>query len=110
MSESAPTPRRRRVRRGEGEVTQWPKGLVSYVPARGGEGSAPVDEDRTANRLALAARLLGLLRASGENVDREIADLQEAERALAAKDRARATALVDALLGRIRARDRPAPP
>ncbi len=110
MSESAPTPRRRRVERGEGEVTQWPKGLVSYVPAHGPEGTAPADEDRTANRLALAARLLGLLRASGENVDREIADLQEAERALAAKDRARATALVDALLGRIRARDRPAPP
>jgi hypothetical protein len=102
------------VRRGESEVTQWPRGLVDYVPSGAAEESPSPEEDRTGNRLRLAARLIGLLRAAGENVDRELAALAEAERAYAAKDHARATELVEALLGvldeRSRSRSRSPPP
>ncbi len=101
MTDEGPARSRRRVERGEGEVTQWPRGLVSYVPDGAPEKSPDVEEDRTANRLALAARLLGVLRARGATVDRELADLRAAEAAFAAHDRARATRLVDRLLGRI---------
>jgi hypothetical protein len=47
---------RRPVRRGEGEVSQWPRGLVEYV-TRGpvDEGVPSEDEDRTGQRLRLAS-------------------------------------------------------
>ena len=96
MTEEGPPPRRR-VHRGEGEVTQWPRGLVDYV-AKGPEDEDPsVEEDRTANRLRLAARLLAVLRSEGRDVAREIGELREAEHAFAEGDKARATQLVDRL-------------
>jgi hypothetical protein len=99
------SPARRRVTRGEGEVTEWPRGLVAYVPD--GEEEVPsTDQDRTGNRLRLAARLLGLLRARGEEVGPELDQLRNAERAYVAQDRARATELVDRLLGDLDARVR----
>lgn len=89
---------RRPVRRGEGEVTEWPRGLVEYV-AKGPADSTPApEEDRTRNRVLLAARLLGVLRSRGENIDRELASLARAELALKANDPARATQEVEALL------------
>lgn len=94
------------MRRGESEVTQWPRGLVDYVPAGAAEETPSPDEDRTGNRLRIAARLIGLLRAGGEDVDRELATLAEAERAYAAKEPARATELVERLLGALDARTR----
>jgi len=99
VAESEPAPRRRRVRRGEGEVTQWPRGLVDYVPAGPDDAPPSPEEDRIANRLALAARLLATLRARGEAVEREIGWLSEARRHLAAGERAAAAQQVDALLG-----------
>jgi hypothetical protein len=96
VSEDGPPPRRR-VHRGEGEVTQWPRGLVDYV-AKGPDDEDPsVEEDRTANRLRLAARLLAVLRAQGRDIDREVGELREAERAFSEGDRALATQLVDRL-------------
>jgi hypothetical protein len=99
---------KRRIARGEGEVTEWPRGLVDYVPAGGEEGTPSPDEDRTGNRLSLAARLLGILRARGEDVERELALLRAAKRAYAANDRARATEIVERLLGELDSRVRPA--
>ncbi|MGD0249837.1 MAG: hypothetical protein ABSB97_02960 [Thermoplasmata archaeon] len=94
------------MRRGESEVTQWPRGLVDYVPAGAEEETPSPEEDRTGNRLRIAARLIGLLRAGGENVDPELATLAEAKRAYAAKEPTRATELVERLLGTLDARTR----
>ena len=90
--------------RGESEVTNWPRGLVSYVPSGAPEALPSPEEDRTANRLALAARLLGVLRARGADVTGELADLRAAEQTFQRHDPARAAAMVDRLLGRIEAR------
>lgn len=106
MSETGGSTRKGRVARGEGEVTQWPRGLVDYVPKGAPETAPSPEEDRTRNRLLLAARLLSLLRSRGENVDQEVAALRRAERAFAQGDRQRATELVDGLLGALDARAR----
>jgi hypothetical protein len=106
VTESSGPTRKGRVARGEGEVTQWPRGLVDYVPKDTPETPPSLEEDRTRNRLLLAARLLSLLRSRGENVDREVVDLARAERAFAEGDRRRATELVERLLGEL---DRRAP-
>jgi len=97
---------KRRVTRGEGEVTQWPRGLVGYVSKGAEEATPSPDEDRTGNRLLLAVRLLSVLRSRGEDVEGELAELRVAERAYAAKDRARATELVERLLGALETRGR----
>jgi hypothetical protein len=78
-------------------VTQWPRGLVAYVPT-GPEDASPSDEeDRTANRLALAGRLLGLLRSQGRDVGTALDELREARDAFARGDRATAAQRVDRL-------------
>lgn len=109
MTEEDSSVPRRPVRRGEGEVTEWPRGLLEYVPKGPPDSAPPPEEDRTRNRLRLAARLLGLLRSRGEDVDRELATLAEAERALRANDAARATREVEALLAELDRRTRSAP-
>jgi hypothetical protein len=94
-----PAPSGRRVRRGEGEVTQWPRGLSGYV-ASGPEDEIPSpEEDRTLNRLRLAARLLAVLRADGEDVDREVRALAAARLAYQKGEKVRAGQLVDQLFG-----------
>jgi len=103
----SPPAGRRRVRRGEGEVTQWPRGLTGYV-ATGPEDAVPsAEEDRTTNRLLLAARLLGLLRSQGRDVERELGALRAAEGALARGDRVDAARRIDRLLAEL---DAPAGP
>ena len=81
-------------------MTQWPRGLVDYAPTTP-EESPSEEEDRTRQRLHLAARLIGLLRASGESADDELCALVEAERAYRGGDAERARELVDAVLGRL---------
>ena len=105
MSDERPTGRRR-VRRGEGEVTEWPRGLVDYV-AKGPEDDAPsLEEDRTLNRLRLAGRLLAVLRSERKDVAREVRELRAAEAAFRSGDRTRAGRLVDELLGELDRRHR----
>jgi hypothetical protein len=99
-------PPSKRVRRGESEVTQWPRGLVDYVPAGAEEEEPSPEEDRTGNRLRLAARLIGLLRARGDPVDGELSALAEAQREYVAHRTARATELVEELLGQLDVRSR----
>jgi len=59
------------------------------------------EEDRTGNRIRLAARLLSLLRSQGREVTRELADLTAAERAYAAGRSEEATRRVEQLLGEL---------
>jgi hypothetical protein len=104
--EPGPEPRRR-VRRGEGEVTQWPRGLTGYVSKGPAEETPSADEDRVANRLKLAGRLIAVLRSQGHEVDPWIRRLREAEAALRSGDRAGAVAHLDRLLGDL---ERASPP
>jgi hypothetical protein len=101
------TPPRRRVARGEGEVTQWPRGLVGYTPSGPDDATPDPEEDRTTNRLRLAARLIGVLRPA--DVEPFVTELRTAEAALRAGRRAEADRRVDRLLTEIdaaRARER----
>ena len=85
------------MKRGEGVVTQWPRGLVGYGASGPVDETPSPDEDRTGNRLRLAGRLLSVLRSQGRDVDREVGELADAERVFAGGDRARAARLVDQL-------------
>ena len=95
MTASSPPAGRRRVRRGEGEVTEWPRGLVDYTPTGAPESTPSPEEDRDQNRLRIAARLLGFARAKGLEVDDAVRRLRDAERAFRAGDRTRGRRLVD---------------
>jgi len=96
-----PEKKSRRTRRGEGEVTQWPRGLVDYTTTRVPDATPDPEEDRTGNRIRLAARLIGLLQTEGQDVGREMAALRAAERAYQAGHRVEATERVERLLGEI---------
>jgi hypothetical protein len=90
----------RSVHRDQGEVQQWPRGLVGYVVSGPPDaGPPPEEEERTAQRIRLAGRLIDLLRAHGEDDPTWLTRLREAERAYRAGDRARASRIVDELLG-----------
>jgi len=97
VSDADPPPKR--VRRGEGEVTQWPRGLVDYTPTRRPEATPDPEEDRVRNRLLLAGRLIGLLRSRGQDVEREVGTLRRLEAAFRAGDREAVADPVDRLLG-----------
>lgn len=101
--------KRRRVERGEGEVTQWPRGLTGYV-ASGPEDATPdPEEDRTGNRLRLAARLLALWRSEGHDVEREVRELAGAQHAYDSGDKVAATRRVDRLFAELDQRRRDTP-
>ncbi len=80
-------------------MTQWPRGLLDYTTGATPDAGPDPEEDRTGNRIRLAARLIGLLRAEGRDVEAELAQLHEAEAAYAAGRRAEATERVERLLG-----------
>jgi len=98
VTEDPPKGGRRRVRRGEGEVTQWPRGLVDYTPTGAPEQTPSPDEDRDLNRLRLASRLLGFARAQGLSVDAAVARLHRADQAFREGDREKGRRLVDDVL------------
>lgn len=89
---------RRRVRRGEGEVTEWPRGLLEYVPSGPPDEAPSPDEDRDRNRLNLASRLVGFARTRGHPMDGAVRRLREAERALQTGDRAKGRRIVEDVL------------
>lgn len=97
-----PPPPDRSVHRDQGEVNQWPRGLLGYVPSGPEDaGPPPEEEDRTAQRIRLAARLIDLLRARGEIDPTWLLRLRATEEAYRSGDRARATRSVDELLGEL---------
>ncbi len=93
--------RRPAVRRGEGEVTDWPRGLVAYVPTTPDSVDRDPEEDRGTNRQKLALRLLDLEAGSGRSVDRARARLRRAARLRADGRRSEADAEVEAVLGEL---------
>ena len=96
----------KRVRRGEGEVTDWPRGLLHYTPSGPPDGTPDPEEDRTRNRLRLAGRLIAVLRSGGQDVERELRDLRAAQAAFDAGDRPDARERVERLLGVLERRER----
>lgn len=84
-------------------MTEWPRGLVGYVPSGAPEGSPSPEEDRDRNRLQLAARLLAVLRSEGHPVDGPLQRLREAERAFRSGDREGGRRKVDEVLSEVEA-------
>jgi hypothetical protein len=103
VSEEPPAAARRRVRRGEGEVTEWPRGLVDYVPSGAPETPPSPEEDRDLNRLRLASRLLGFARAKGLPVEGAVARLHGADRAFRSGDRTKGRRIVDEVIAEVEA-------
>jgi hypothetical protein len=103
VTEEPPKGGRRRVRRGEGEVTQWPRGLVDYTPTGGAEQRPSPDEDRDLNRLRLASRLLGFARAQGHAVDGAVTRLRRADQAFREGDREKGRRIVDEVIAEVEA-------
>ena len=103
MTDEPPKGGRRRVRRGEGEVTQWPRGLVDYTPTGRPEQTPSPEEDRDLNRLRLASRLLGFARANGHTVDAAIARLHRADRAFREGDREEGRRIVEDVITEVEA-------
>jgi len=85
-------------------VTQWPRGLVGYVPSGDQDATPDPEEDRVRNRLLLAGRLIAVLRARGLGVDAEVAQLREAQTVFDQGGREEAGARVDRLIGALDAR------
>jgi hypothetical protein len=79
-------------------VTEWPRGLVDYLPTDGPEHAPSPDEDRDLNRLRLASRLLGFARAHGHSVDGAVARLRRADQAFREGDREKGRRIVDDVL------------
>jgi hypothetical protein len=65
------------------------------------EGVPPEEEDRTAQRLHLASRLIAVLRARGVEVEPFVERLRIADGAYRVGDRARAARRVDDLIGQL---------
>jgi len=103
VTDDGPTDARRRVRRGEGEVTEWPRGLVDYTPTGAPDAAPSPDEDRDLNRLRIASRLLSLARSRGLSVDRAVVRLRDADRALQKGDRRVGRQLVDGVIDEVEA-------
>jgi hypothetical protein len=101
---------RRRVRRGEGEVTEWPRGLVDYLPSGAPDSLPSPEEDRDLNRMRLAARLLGLAHADGHPVEAAVRRLHDADRAFRAGDRPNGRRIVDEVLTEVERLSDAAPP
>jgi hypothetical protein len=116
VSDPEPEAPRKRVRRGEGEVTQWPRGLVDYVPSGRADATPDPEEDRVRNRLLLAGRLIGLLRARGAPVEEEVRALRGLEEEFHTAPREAVARRLDRLLGELDRRlgdaaaSTPAPP
>jgi hypothetical protein len=84
-------------------VTNWPRGLVDYLPTGAPEHAPSPEEDRDLNRLRLASRLLGFARAHGHSVDAAVAGLRRADQAFREGDREKGRRIVDDVLTEVEA-------
>ncbi|MCI4360449.1 MAG: hypothetical protein L3J91_01980 [Thermoplasmata archaeon] len=86
---------------GEPELSDFPRGLVGYIPT-GDRGHPTTDEEEPmANRIRLVARLIEVRRSEGRDVEAWIAALRAAQSAYLDGDRARARRLCDAVLSQV---------
>ena len=85
----------------EREVSERPRGLVSFVAPGPPDEPTPPEEDRLRNRILLVTRLASVHDRSGGEVDEALILLRRATEALEAGDRVEATALVNAAAGRL---------
>ncbi|MGA8710200.1 MAG: hypothetical protein WB786_03095 [Thermoplasmata archaeon] len=79
-------------------MTEWPRGLVDYLPSGAPDTPPSPEEDRDLNRLRLAARLLGFARAQGHSVDAAVTRLRLAEQAFRDGDREKGRRIVNEVL------------
>jgi hypothetical protein len=86
---------------GEPELSEFPRGLVGYVPTGDRGHPTPDDEEPTANRIRLVARLIEVRRSEGRDVEPWVAALRTAQSAYADGDRPRARRLCDAVLSEV---------
>jgi hypothetical protein len=83
---------------GEPELSEFPRGLVGYVPKGDRGHPIPEDEEPVANRIRLVARLIEVRRSEARDVEEWVRALREAQAAYQSGDRARARRLCDAVL------------
>lgn len=74
----------------EPELSEYPRGLVDYVPVGSRGSPRPDEEDPVPNRLKLLGRLLAFRQSQGGEVESLLRRLGEAEAALRHGDRAKA--------------------
>lgn len=79
----------------EAELSEFPRGLVGYVPTGSRGSPTPREEEPLSNRMLLVHRLWEVRRAQRREVDPLLPALREAEAAYAAGDRTRARRLID---------------
>ncbi|MCI4357614.1 MAG: hypothetical protein L3J95_04510 [Thermoplasmata archaeon] len=92
---------RLRAAQPETEVTDRPRGLVSFVASGPPDQPVPAEEDRLRNRILLVTRLAAVRRRSGAEVAETLATLASAFAALERGDRSTARSLVDAATDQI---------
>lgn len=82
----------------EPELSEFPRGLVGYLPVGEIGGPRPEEEDPLPNRLSLLGRLAMVEQSRGRDVGAVLARLTEAHRALSAGDRGGARRIADEVL------------
>lgn len=98
-----------RGERAESELTEFPRGLIGYVP-RGDPGVPRTDEeDPLANRIRLLARLADVAALGASELEAARGELRAAEAALRGGDRAAARRAADAAHRIIEGAARPGP-
>ncbi len=79
----------------EPELSEFPRGLVGYVPVGDTGTPRPEEEDPLPNRLTLLGRLAMVEQSRGRDVRQALAQLKEAHAALSVGDRATARRIAD---------------
>ena len=95
---------------GEPELSEFPRGLVSYVPTGDRGHPTPEEEEPIANRIRLVSRLIEVRRSQGRDVQPWVGALNAARDAYASGDRARARRLTDEVLRAVEGAGRDPPP
>jgi hypothetical protein len=94
----------------EPELSEFPRGLVDYVPVGSAGAPRSEEEDPLPNRLILLGRLAMIEQSQGRDVAPALARLTEARTALAAGNRERARRIADEVHAELeRAPHRPRP-
>ena len=94
---------------GEPELSEFPRGLVGYVPKRDRGHPTPDDEEPIANRIRLVARLIEVRRSEGRDVEEWVGALRNAQGAYSSGDRPKARRLCDAVLREVETEVAPRP-